>query len=653
MSIFSAPSLDLERFLRKQRAALAQLGDPQKAAKHLDHFHDLQLRLIEDPTGEREPTWGCSAEGLKRPKHVYKRVKFRASFKDFKGVCGRFKDHNERELAEIVREDGLLASPVEERGDESGDYESYTIFVFGEPDGERHLIETIETSCQLEIKHFQDAKNKVIFELVGVLLIDIIEEKYKLLLLEIRAIDDPLDLIDADPLEIEEAKKIIQSHEGGSLLKPITDNACRYLGIDDSEPQFREALEFGVLQAASHGVVDGANAHLHNLLVGPPGCGKNVQGRLRYGLHPVSVEIDITSITPDGVFGNAGCSNSKRVIRPGQFPQANQGALAVEDFVMASNLHRRRIVNPLTGLMETGRLTASNASRSSYTVEASIHVDTNRASDLGQKPKISRTTTPLDFVLADLKMPLNLLTRFDYIIEFRKDIERQKALALKLAARPIDPEKTKDGSKGMRQLKIVIAFLRHKYPEIRMNADVGAYLAEKFELATSIPDFLLREFTAFGDFLSRAQKSFRKMAVAHARLCDRGEVLYEDVDAVFHFVLRKIETVLGWTLGGSGGELTQRARKIARQTVIRLKFRGRDVFIQDLRREFPDVHQKTLERDLEDIGGRRNGNGQWRIPTDDTVAVCESDPDASFAVVSQAEQVGQDPDKTTDNLSDN
>jgi len=125
---------------------------------------------------------------------------------------------------------------------------------------------------------------------------------------------------------------------------------------------------------------------------------------------------------------------------------------------------------------------------------------------------------------------------------------------------------------------------------------------------------VLEQHDDYADFMTRGAKSYRKFVAAHARICNRACAIKSDVDAVFPYVLRKFETVLGWLVGDTSDELSQKARKLACIILIGIKFRGKMVTLEEVHVHFVGLSSKSIERYLDEICGTKNAEGSWSVP---------------------------------------
>jgi len=551
-------------------------------------------------------------ETLKCNENLFQVVRFRAALKEYSGTTVTLRDIEARiDLKSLM--DG---PPVEQLGRRE-DFATQASFTFGEPDAERHLIETLPTTDPALIREFQQSGTNVIYSVTGILLANPFSEQFEILLFELKALCSPLDLVEPTRPELKAARELLEATKGKSPMIEIKARIFEAMQIiDPGDPIFSEALEVVILQAASHGMINNENARIHDMLVGPPGIGKGVLAKVVRAIQPLYKKVEPQAITEDGLYGNSGSSGGKRVIRAGLIPQSHQGAFLIEDFHQANQLKNQRLVNSFTATMETGRCEAANASRTSYQAEVAFHVDANRLSDVDErKAKRNSAGTMLGSLTSDTGMPKNVLTRFDYLAEFERDVMRQLKLISQIAAKPV---RIKGGvtetDAGIRSVQIALALLRDEIPEVEIDESVSVCLKDRFWSIINVNKQVLNDHPYYADFMTRGVKSYRKFVAAHARLCGRTQANADDVVAVFPYILRKFETILAWIVGDVHDETNQAVRKVARQTCLWLKLAGRTVGLKEVRKQFPQVSNKTLKRDMGAICGSRDEDETWTVP---------------------------------------
>ena len=602
---------DFSHWYDDQRRQMIQKGASHDALKEFEETADTVRAAVNTylANGSRN-IQSVKIETLKNKHNLYTVVRTRAAYKGYSGTGVQSRDSQSNDDLLSLSDGG----PLEQLGSRN-DYQSVASFHFGEADAERHVVETLPTTDPDLLRRFQESGNANFYTVTGVLLPNPIQNKFMLLLLDVKQISTPLDLIEPSPAEIEEAQRWIEVAVGESLMPGIRAAICQAVGITDfSDPVFMEALDAMILQAASHGMMAGESARLHTFVLGVPGSRKGKLAKAHEAMQPVCKKVEPQALTEDGLYGNSGSSGGRRVVRAGLIAQAHHGGFKIEDFHQANSLKNGRLTTTFSYSMETGRCEAANASRTSYDAQVAFHVDANRLSDVDSRRTQNKKATGLARVTADTGMPTNVLTRFDYFVEFMRDPARQVNLSFSIAREPVSIE-TETARSRARAVQVLLALLRTKIPAVEINSEVAAHLESHYRLIVNVPRAVLEENPDYADFLTRGPKSFKKFVVAHARLCNRNYATCADVDAVLPFVLRKFETLLNWILGNAGaGDSDQTARKDARLALIRITFRGRRVTTKEVAKYLAPISEKSVGRYLEAICGDRNADGTWTVP---------------------------------------
>lgn len=602
---------DFNRWYSDQRQRLIERGTSADAMNEFTAAGEVVRTLVNAYLANGSSNiQRVKVETLKSKHNLFKVVNFFAAFKGFTGT--RVRQREQQGAADLL---SLLdQSPVEQLGSRD-QYESYAGFSFGEADGERHEVSTLPTTDPDMILRFQQSGNSSFYSITGILLPNPVSMQYEVLPLTLKLLSTPLDLVEATPAEIAAAENVIAEGNGASLLNPILAEVCKAQGIIDSgDPMFMEALEVAILQASSNGLMNGESARIHDCLLGAPGLGKGKVAKVAAALQPVCKRVEPQALTEDGLYGNTGSNGGRRVVRAGLIPQAHQGVFSIEDFHQANALKNRRLTTSFSYTMETGRCEAANASRTSYDAQVAFHIDSNRLSDVDPRRVNPRNKSAgLARVTEDTGLPSNVLTRLDYICEFPRNPRRQLELSLMIAREPLSAQ-SESARLTTRPMQVLLALLRTKIPMVSIDAEVAEHLEKRFRSIINVRLEVLFAHPDYSDFMSRGPKSYKKFVAAHARLSGRDYATNADVDAVFKYVLRKFETVLGWIVGDADQEGNQSARKDSRQTFIRIRFRSQKVRLEEVHKYLPHVTMKTIRRDVEEIGATRNEDGTWSIP---------------------------------------
>jgi DNA replicative helicase MCM subunit Mcm2 (Cdc46/Mcm family) len=363
--------------------------------------------------------------------------------------------------------------------------------------------------------------------------------EFRLIVYDVRPSVKPLQIVMATEAEIESARQLVQSFKDRkeSIVEYIFRTATTERAIQglDSAELLRDTLRFAIVQAASGGMVSGANGKLHSLVIGAPAVGKKLARDLIRAINPTFQEAHPSKVTAAGVssttyYGNGGW-NSK----PGYIPLAHQGAFVIQDY-HAVETQKKKVQGVLSMTMEDGIIEDSTAARATHLAQTSIHLDLNKLSDLSPhilNPKLHR--------LDDIKIPMHLLSRFDFIVDIPRDTARQTDVALAMYSSLTSTRDLPDEHDLFRTLRVLIAYLRTAHSEVSFSAEVREYMKAKHSELVETNRLQFSRLPWLSDFQTRTTVSIAKFTAAAARLADRSEAQKEDVDLILPFVARKYE----------------------------------------------------------------------------------------------------------------
>ena len=406
----------------------------------------------------------------------------------------------------------------------------------------------------------------------------------------------------------------------------IKDTLINEIGIKgiDKAKELDKAIDFMILQSLSRGrSSDGRYSNkLHSLVIGAPASGKKLLTMIAAVLNPVALEVSSSAakITPAGLVGNViRKNNGMASSKPGYLPLASHGVLCIQDFHEVT-----RKENDLWGIfskvMEDGEVIDSTSARTKHDAVTSIHVDMNKLSQVN--PDRNATT------FTDLNIPMNIISRFDFIIDIPPDIDRQLNIVLAMVGGEKvlsttmyefhDPEWKK-------KLKRIIAYLSTVYNKAYISHDVSDYLRSKFQ--TFIDENVkYREYQKqIPSMLTRLEISIEKLAKAIA-CAEMSEVVTKDhIDEAFDFSSYKLEFLKSYenieipkNLGMSKKDKMQ-----ARRNEILQVLSGRTLTKQEIYAELkehikPELTDKMIDRDLSVLESEgkviHNKHGQWEFP---------------------------------------
>lgn len=234
--------------------------------------------------------------------------------------------------------------------------------------------------------------------------------------LAIRPLQTACAAIAATEEELAEAHRLIREHRH-EMLEWIISELRRSHGVvsDGLPPEFGIAETAAVLQALSFGQLSNANPRLHVLLIGLPASGKKLIAAIVKALEPIALPAQASSLTRAGLAAGASRRNGRFVAEPGLLVRAHLGAVVIEDLHGVRPAQRDQIFAVLAEAMEDGRIHLSNAAARGFHAQTAVYFDLNRRSQIKADSRLLEGGPRA--MLADIGMPLHVVTRIDAIIE--------------------------------------------------------------------------------------------------------------------------------------------------------------------------------------------------------------------------------------------
>ena len=444
---------------------------------------------------------------------------------------------------------------------------------------------------------------------------------YLFFLHEIEPRITPEDLIRIRPdIKGRVAKKFKKVSKKGGLLRWIKKTIVDEIGIMglNKAKELDACLDFMILQSFSHGKSEKASMKLHSLVIGPPGVGKKLLTMTAKILNPVSEEISSTDgkITLAGLVGSAGKAKGGNIkSSPGYLPRASGGVVCIQDFHEIKQ-NRKAIFSLLSKMMEDGKVIDSTAAHWIHEAITSIHLDTNKYSQVGM---MSGTNT-----IKDIDIPTNILSRFDFIIDIPRNIERQYEIAdmINKGERTLSSYgKGETEKEWQRDLRRIVAYVRTYFSDVTVSSDVSDYISEKIKLYRQEYEKKFKDTGLMADIITRLIISIQKYIKAIASANLRTNALNSDVDYAFKLIKHKLDYLS--SLGSSDTSLladsVKKYKEEDRIKLIHERLEGKIVdgkMVLELYKEYPeyiyDLSSRTLVRDLNKAGNKIS-QGKWEI----------------------------------------
>ena len=284
-----------------------------------------------------------------------------------------------------------------------------------------------------------------------------------------------------------------------------------------------------ILQSLSQGK-DTYSYKLHSIVIGPPGVGKSYLTKAAKILNPFCEEISGSSrkLTPAGLIGWK--DKNDHYIK-GLLPRNSGGCVFIQDFQTLKSKSRDEVLGILSKMMEDGEVIDSTSAVMNLIAETSIHLDMNRKSRIYKNGKFS--------AYSDIDIPINTISRFDFILDMIIDEQHQKGLADAIAR---GKKKVIIKNKYWKnELKSLIALLRSNYKEVRCASDIEQYRVDRYNELMEDVCKKSGSTSVTLDMETRLSRSIEKYIKAIATAYATDEVTKEMVDYAFRFIEKKVE----------------------------------------------------------------------------------------------------------------
>ena len=359
---------------------------------------------------------------------------------------------------------------------------------------------------------------------------------FMFIILDIEPAENMIEMLSTDKSEIAKSRNLVQSinKNQNDILKYIKKQVVLNLNLKglDISPQLDIAVDFLILQSFSGGRIDKESARLHSLVIGTPAVGKGKLAQLIHSINQIVREAQGSRLSVAGIAGGG-----KGDSAPGMIPTAHNGIFLIQDFHSADK--KKIILDVLSHVMQEGEIIIAMESQTKHQALTSVHIDMNKISDIyfddPTKIKAGRYKK-----LQEIGIPMNILTRFDFIVDIPRDAARQHEAAKDKLRSPVEVGGSLSGgdqSDWAIELKKIIAILQTDYKLITIEEDVAAYMTDKFDaLFTDLGSLEM-----ISDFSMRLANSLQKMTAAVCRANARSVAVKADADYAIKFMKQKVE----------------------------------------------------------------------------------------------------------------
>jgi DNA repair photolyase len=410
---------------------------------------------------------------------------------------------------------------------------------------------------------------------------------------------------------------VVSDHKGfKQRMSHIKSELAKNLNIKalESAKELNRCIEFMVLQALSQGK-DVFSLKLHSLVIGPPNVGKGYLTKIALVLNPVGQEISSSTakITAAGMIGSVKSRSGKNVSLPGILPSNSGGVVCIQEFHDIVGNKRKEVCGVFTRFMEEGQVIDSTSAYRIHEAKTSLHIDQNRYSQIQGDRKAEFNT------YSDIAIPMNVLSRFDFIMEIPSDAVRQDEVAGAMGIPRLGEQQ--DEWKALeweRRLKMIIAFLRSETQVVIFSNEINDYIIGKVtELLNHVKEYSLYS-QAIQDIQLRFVRSVYKIVKTIACLDTKLEATKEHVDYALSFVTHKLEFITHIKPEDIVQEIPDGNDPVARQKILSKEYKGKQFTVNEVMKFLKgkvstEVTDKTIRRDLGEIGAKTVKKGIWSL----------------------------------------
>lgn len=268
-----------------------------------------------------------------------------------------------------------------------------------------------------------------------------------------------------------EAERII--NEEKDLKKFIKSALVKCLNIKglNETPKLELALDFSILQALSGGMENSASGKLHSYLIGSPASGKKLITEAIKILNPIHESASSGKLTIAGISASTTSKDGNWKSNPGALVKAHLGTLTCQDYHNTPKGIQPQIMGIFAEVMENAEFKDTTAANQPYKALTALHLDTNKHSDLDKKFEG-------DFQEDIHNIPINILSRFDSIIEIEANSQRQLSISLEMLGEEND---TTTNEEEILLIRLIIAKLKDLHSQIIISKNTRKQLQRLHE----------------------------------------------------------------------------------------------------------------------------------------------------------------------------
>ena len=255
---------------------------------------------------------------------------------------------------------------------------------------------------------------------------------------------------------------------------------------------------------------------IHTLVMSTSGQGKKFLHETASVLNPSYAQAS----SVDGKVNVAGLIGSDT---PGLLPLNSGGVVSFQD-IHQLKTYRKSVLAALSEVMEDGQVKDSNTPRVTHEAVTAIHVDMNKVTDVG--------TEVVANSYADINIPYNIISRFDYIVQLPANLDRILKTLRETYGKGREMSSYAEevqNSDWERELKRIVAYLRTHWYQVTVPPEVETYIVDQiqreFKIDGSTPQTLSEK--VIQDNINRVTRSVFKFIKALACV-DKQEIVLDN-----------------------------------------------------------------------------------------------------------------------------
>lgn len=363
--------------------------------------------------------------------------------------------------------------------------------------------------------------------------------------------DTPLRILKANLQEkkiIEEFISSIQDignrKDAFILLRLIREEVLarfNIAGVDDDDV-YSDCLDIMICQAYSCGFLQNTPGKLHVAVIGPSASGKKILWLIAALLNVKSEEAQATRTTPAGITAAMKKVKNDWALEIGKIPLADHGVFGMQDF--DKNKKIDELLSIFGPVMEDGKCIISGVANQTIAARTAIYIDLNKRSDMTLDARYTGS------VIEDTKLPIYILSRFDLIVELKKNISQQFTKGIELFKIKKTRRKKSYIAKFSKKknipvnrfLKLLSAYINSEYQSVD-STPVNKYMMEKYEQIYKLNKDHIELIPELAQFNMRFLNSIEKLTHSLTRLQFQKKCNKAAVDKALHLLQHKLEFI--------------------------------------------------------------------------------------------------------------